>query len=228
MFTTSFTRRIRLAGLVGLVLMDADDGTGSGAPSPPPADNGGGSDGDGTNPPESGGAPPAPTFTAEQQEAINAEVARQLGSAVAPKVNAAKAQWAKDLQAMADAENQTAEQKAEAAATQARQEADTAIAKANGTLVKAAASLAAVSAGAKADRVEALLTLADLSDVEVTDGTPDAKAIQSAVASALSKFPEFKAATSGGASGGDLNGGSSDAPKPKTLGDALTQHYATT
>lgn len=150
----------------------------------------------------------APQFTAEQQAAINAEVARQIGGAVAPKVAAAIAKHNADLKALADAENQTAEQKAQAAADAARREADERIAAADKTLVTAAAQIAALTAGANPARVAALLKLADLTSVEVTDGTPDAAAIKTAIDAALKDFPEFKAAApTGGASGGDLNGG---------------------
>lgn len=152
--------------------------------------------------------PAAPTFTAEQQTAINAEVARQLSGAVAPKVAAALQKQAADLQTLADAENQTAEQQANARAEAAEKAANETVAAANKTLVAAAAQIAALTAGANPARVEALLKLADLSTVEVTDGTPDAAAVKTAIDAALKDFPEFKTtAPAGGASGGDLNGG---------------------
>lgn len=203
-----------------LFMLNAD-GTGSGA------------GGDGTPNTEGVGGTPgteAPTLTPEQIAAVNAEVARQLGAAVAPKIAAAeqkaRSQWEADLKALADAENQTAEQKAQAAAEAARQEAAAAIEKANATLVKAAAQVAAVAAGANPARVDALLKLADLTGVTVTDGNPDAAGVKAAVDAALKDFPEFKAASAaaGGSSGGDLNGGT-NTPPPKTLQEAVTKHY---
>lgn len=181
---------------------DGTDGAG-GAGSPTPA---AGSDGEGS------AATPPVSFTAEQQAAINAEVAKQLGASVAPKVAAAEAkartQWETDLKALADAENQTAEQQANARAEAAEKAANETVAAANKTLVNAAAQIAALTAGANPARVEALLKLADLSTVEVTDGTPDAAAVKTAIDAALKDFPEFKTtAPAGGASGGDLNGG---------------------
>lgn len=147
--------------------------------------------------------PTPPVFTAEQQTAINAEVARQLGSAVAPKVTAAKAQWDKDLQAMADAENQTAEEKANARAAAAEQAAQDRIAASNTRLIAADAKVAALAAGTNPARVDALLKVADLTAVTVAeDGTIDPATIRAAVDQALVEFPEFKTTgTQTGASG---------------------------
>lgn len=186
-----------------IIRMFTADGTGSGSGAGSEGATPGAGDGAGS---ESGSG--APSFTAEQQAQINAEVARQIGGAVAPKVAAAIAKHNADLKALADAENQTAEQKAQAAADAARREADERIAAADKTLVTAAAQIAALNAGANPARVTALLKLADLTSVEVTDGTPDAAAIKTAIDAALKDFPEFKAAAqTGGASGGDLNSG---------------------
>lgn len=195
---------------MGLVFFAPDDGTGGGGA------GGNGAAGDGGQGSQTGGSDRSqagtgsgegaaaqgtpPTFTAEQTEAINAEVARQLGSAIAPKVTAAKTQWEKDLQALADAENATAEEKAQARETAAAARE----AAADVTLIKAAASMAAVTAGAKADRVDALLKLADLGAVTVDDdGTVDQKSVKSAVDKALADFPEFKAGATPGTSGSE-------------------------
>lgn len=197
------------AGLPG-VLLAPDDGTGTGggaAGTPPPAGTGDGGTGtegssggtDGTT----GSTPPTPpSFTAEQQTAINAEVARQLGSAVAPKVTAAKAQWEKDLHAMADAENQTAEEKANARAVAAEQAAKDRIDASNTRLIAADAKVAALAAGTNPARVDALLRVADLTAVTVADdGTVDPATVRAAVDRALVEFPEFKTTGRPAASG---------------------------
>lgn len=231
-----FRMLIALRCLSGLVMLAPDDGGGNGGGNAgdPPAPAGSEGSGGGQAPHGAPAAtPPAtPPLTAEQQAAVNAEVARQLGAAVAPKVDAAttkaRAQWEADLKAMADAETQTAEQKAQAAADAAKAEAATAIAQANATLVSASAQVAAVAAGAKADRIPALLKLADLSDVTVKDGTPDADAVKTAITKALTDYPEFKTGATpppAGTSGGDM-GGSTNQAKPKTLADAVAKHYA--
>lgn len=230
-----FRMLIALRCLSGLVMLAPDDGGGNGptAGGPPaPAGSEGGGGGQAPHGAPAATTPAAPALSAEQQAAVNAEVARQLGAAVAPKVDAAttkaRTQWEADLKALADAENQTAEQKAQAAADAAKAEAATAIAQANATLVSASAQVAAVAAGAKADRIPALLKLADLSEVTVTDGTPDADAVKTAITKALTDYPEFKTGATpppAGTSGGDM-GGSTNQAKPKTLADAVAKHYA--
>ena len=224
---------IALRCLSGLVMLAPDDGGGNGPTAGgPPAPAGSEGSGGGQAPHGAPAAtPPTPTLTPDQQLAVNAEVARQLGAAVAPKIDAAttkaRAQWEADLKAMADAETQTAEQKAQAAEAAAKAEAATAIAQANATLVSAAAQVAAVAAGAKADRIPALLKLADLSDVTVKDGTPDADAVKTAITKALTEYPEFKTEPTppAGTSGGDMGGGANQA-KPKNLSEAISKHYA--
>lgn len=229
-----FRMLIALRCLSGLVMLAPDDGGGNGGGNAgdPPAPAGSEGSGGGQAPHGAPAAtPPTPTLTPDQQAAVNAEVARQLGAAVAPKIDAAttkaRTQWEADLKALADAENQTAEQKAQAAEAAAKAEAATAIAQANATLVSAAAQVAAVAAGAKADRIPALLKLADLSDVTVKDGTPDADAVKTAITKALTEYPEFKTEPTppAGTSGGDMGGGANQA-KPKNLSEAISKHYA--
>lgn len=226
--------RLLAVNLSGLVMLAPETGGGTGGTAgDPPAPAGSEGSGGGQAPHGAPAAtPPTPTLTPDQQAAVNAEVARQLGAAVAPKIDAAttkaRAQWEADLKAMADAETQTAEQKAQAAADAAKAEAATAIAQANATLVSAAAQVAAVAAGAKADRITALLKLADLSEVTVKDGTPDADAVKTAITKALTEYPEFKTGATpppAGTSGGDM-GGSTNQTAPKNLGEALAKHYA--
>lgn len=104
----------------------------------------------------------------------------------------------------------------------AEKAANEATARANARLIRADAKVAAVGAGVKADRVEAFLRVADLSDVKVNDdGEPDGKAIAKVVSSTLADFPEFKAPKgTGGASGGEHNGNGQPV-KPTTLEEAV-------
>lgn len=175
------------------------------------------------------GASGTPELTDEQRAAVNAEVARQLGAAVRPKLDAERQKWEADLKALAEAENQTAEERARSEAEQARREADEVIAKANERLVAAVAREVALDAKANPARVDALLRLADLSDVTVgDDGQVDRKAAAAAVTKALDEYPEFRAgatAATNGASGGDFNGTSRQG-QPKDLSEAIAAHYA--
>lgn len=212
-----------------IIRMFNADGTGSGSGSGAGSEGATPGAGDGAGS-ESGSG--APSLTAEQQAAVNVEVARQLSGAVAPKVAAALQKHTAELKALADAENQTAEQQANARAEAAEKAANETVAAANKTLVAAAAQIAALTAGANPARVEALLKLSDLSTVQVTDGTPDAAAVKTAIDAALKDFPEFKTtAPAGGASGGDLNGGggttvTKEQFEAMTYADRLTLHQS--
>lgn len=213
------------AGLIGLLVLAPDDGTGTGTPPAagtgdggPGADGSSGGTGDGTGgtAPNSGGGG---TFTAEQTAAINAEVARQLGSAVAPKVTAARTQWEKDLQALADAENQTAEQQANARAEAAEQAARERIASSNARLVAADAKVAALGAGANPARVDALLKLTDLTGIDVSDdGTVDTKEVRARIDKTIADFPEFKAGATPGTSGSEHHAQTITAEQFATMG----------
>lgn len=222
-------RRLMSAGLMGLVFFAPDDGTGGGGTggNGAAASDGQGSQTGGSDQGQAGtrsgegaaaqGTPP--TFTAEQTEAINAEVARQLGSAVAPKVTAAKTQWERDLQALADAENQTAEQQANARAEAAEQAARERIASSNARLVAADAKVAALGAGANPARVDALLKLTDLTGIDVSDdGTVDTKEVRARIDKTIADFPEFKAGATPGTSGSEHHAQTITAEQFATMG----------
>ncbi len=221
--------------LSGLVMLAPDDGGGTGAAGAPPAPTdaaGTGGQASGAGDPAGPASQPA-SLTAEQQAAVDAEVARQLASAVAPKITAAekkaRSQWEADLKALADAETQTAEQKAQAEAEQARHAAAAAIETANRTLRSAAAQVALTGANVPAERVAVALASLDLSDVEVTDGTVNTDQLNAAVTGFV-KANQWLVANNGtpppaGTSGGDMGGKPADT-KPKTLADAVAKHYA--
>lgn len=169
--------------------------------------------------------PPA-ELTAEQQAAVDAEVQRQVSATIKSKTAAAEAKLAADLKALADAENMDAEQKANARAEAAEKAADARVAASNTRLITADAKVAALDAKANPARVDALLKLADLSEVTVDeDGNVDADAVKKAVNKALADFPEFKAeaAPKPGASAGEH--GNQNQPKQSGLGGAIAAHY---
>lgn len=78
--------------------------------------------------------------------------------------------------------------------------------------VSQAATSKALQAGAKQDRLDAVLRLTDLADVTDEDGNPDSKAIESAIKATLKTYPEFRSGAKdiGGPSNppGEANGGS--------------------
>lgn len=188
-------------------MLSPDDGGaagGGGEGAPPAGSEGSNGAGEGEPPAGSGS-----TLTAEQQAAVDAEVRRQLDAAVAPKVNAAKAKWEKDLATFAEAQNLTAEQQADAARQAAEAERDAARREALTARAEAAFERALLAAKVPADRVPAGLRLADL-DLEALapDGKIDADAVK-ALAAATVQANAFLAATSSapGASGGEHQGG---------------------
>lgn len=129
--------------------------------------------------------------------------------------------WLKDQAADETTREKNRADEAEQAATKATETA-------NARLIRAEAKEAALAAKANPDRVNALLKLADLSDITVgDDGEVDPKAVRKAIDAALKEYPEFKAgAGKGGASGGEHNGG--DDKKPGNLKEAVAAHLAGT
>lgn len=101
-----------------------------------------------------------------------------------------------------------ATQKAEAEKAEAEKRASERESAALERVVKAEAKLTAHGLGVKPERVAAVIRLSDLSEVEVTDGEPDADALKSAIEATLADYPEFKAASqSVGGSGSKVAGG---------------------
>lgn len=208
----SLFARLRFAGLAGLVVFAPDSGGapgGDGAPGTPAPTGGDPAPASGT---PSGGDPDPGTLTPEQQAAVNAEVQRQLSAAVTPKLSAARSKWENDLKAFAEAENLTAEQQAAAARQAAETERDAARREALTARVESTASRQALTAGVKPDRVDALLRLADLTDLDTLgpDGTVAADAVKAVIDQTLAQYPEFKAGPTPPAQSGGEPGGSGD------------------
>jgi hypothetical protein len=85
---------------------------------------------------------------------------------------------------------------------------------ANERIVKADAKVTALELGAKPERIAALLRLADLSGVEVTDGEPDGDGLKQALETTLAEYPEFKSGGPNvGGGGSNPPGGGSDPEK---------------
>lgn len=199
----SLFARLQFAALLMLAPDDGGAAGGAGEGEPPAAGDGGSGDGSGAGDGGTG-------LTAEQQAAVDAEVRRQLDAAVTPKLNAAKAKWEKDLATFAEAQNLTAEQRADAARQAAESERDAARREALTARAEAAFERALLGAKVPADRVPAGLRLADL-DLEAIapDGKIDADAIKALAASTV-QANSFLAATTTppGASGGEHQGSS--------------------
>lgn len=214
-----------LTGLTVLTLL-SDGGSGSGG------DGGGDGGDDGTGASDGAGGSGSGTGDGaggdDGKGAAKVEMTQaELDALIAKTHGKAKGQAEADLKKYLEAQGKTAEEQAKQAAKDADDRAKSATEKANGRLVKADAKVAAVTAGVKGERVDAVLKLADLSDVEVSDdGDVDPKAVKKAIDAVLKEYPEFKAGGSGkgGASGGEHNGNSGT--KPKTMEDAVAARLA--
>lgn len=145
-------------------------------------------------------------FTPEQQAAIDelvAERVRRAERAAAQRAKEEANEAAKRAQ-MDETERLKAEK--EDAVKQAAE----ALARADRTLVAAEARVAAAAAGAKPERLDRVLRLLDLDAVTVEDGTPDAKAVASAVAALKDDIPELFGGAPSKRSGADMEGGDGD------------------
>lgn len=158
------------------------------------------------------------TFTPEQQAHIDKLLNDQFGKGAAKGAKEREAAIAEYLTQQGLSETDRLKAEKDAAEQRAQQVTETA----NQRLVLADAKVAAVTAGAKSDRVAALLKLVDLSDIGVDDaGNVDAKAIEKAVKKGLDEYPEFKAVDGKtGKSSTEMNGNGGKAPA-KTLEDAV-------
>lgn len=165
-----------------------------------------------------------PQLTPEQQAIVDAQVTKQVGAAMAKKLEAERKKWETEASEKAKRAQMDEAERLKAEKADAEKAANDAVAKANARLVLADAKVAAVTAGVKADRVDKFLRLVELDDINVDDdGTIDTKAIEKAVKATLDDLPEFKATGSGrsGSSGGEF-GGNNGGTKPANLEDAVT------
>lgn len=177
----------------GFLLFRPDDGNGGGGtppPTPPAADP--------PATPPAGDPPPAgKVFTQAELDAIvqkeKAKAEKSAREAAAAEASKAKLDEVERLKL----EKQESDQRAADAVTRA-----------NGMLLTAKAELTAAAAGATGDNVEAVVKLADLSGIDVSeDGTVDAKALAAAITLVKGKYPALFGQTGGSRSGGDFQGG---------------------
>lgn len=141
-------------------------------------------------------AEPPKTFT---QDEVNTIITNRL----AREKQTAADEKAKAEQTALEAEkSKTADAEAKAKAADLR-------------IIKTEAKVAALTAGTKPERVDAVMKLADLSAVTIgANGEPDAAALKAAVDAVLKLYPEFKG-TGASKSGEDFGGGNDPGPLTK-------------
>ena len=104
--------------------------------------------------------------------------------------------------AMTEAERLKAEKE------EAERKAQEAQAAANRRIIQAEAKAQSLALGVRPERLEYVLRLADLSEVEVgDDGEPDVAAIKAALEKVLNDLPELRGATAPAKSGSEFQGG---------------------
>lgn len=224
MLLTTLRSRLVFAGLAGMILLSPDDGGGAGTDGGQSTDANG--SGAGTGAASDAGTGAEGAGKGETKPVQVSMTQAELDAMFDKRIGQARKSWEKELGDAAAAANLTKEEQLAAERDAAIKAGDDKITQANQILVNAEARLAAVTAGVKPERAAALLKLADLTDVDVDNGTVDAKSLKAAIDKAIAEYPEFKAgAAPGGASGGDMNSGGQTS-EPKTLEDAITAKLA--
>jgi len=107
----------------------------------------------------------------------------------------------KEAQEKAKTDLQKAQEAKEAAEKQAKEALD----KANQILIQTEAKLQAVALGVKPERVDYLLKLADLSEIEIKNGVVDKEAVKLAVEKVLNEVPELKQTAASSKGGSDFS-----------------------
>lgn len=164
------------------------------------------------DPPTGGGNDPEPEpnkgagrlFTQEELDAI-----------IAKRLARERRQWEQQLEeerkkaAMTEAERLRAEKE------EAERRAQAAIEAANQRAIRAEARVQAAALGVRPERLDYVLRLLDLSEIEVgEDGTPDAGAIKQAVEQLLRDLPELKGSTGSVGTGTNPGGQDPDIKNP--------------
>lgn len=158
------------------------------------------------NPPTGGDNDPEPGSTGNKGKLFTQE---ELDAIIAKRLARERRQWEQQLEeerkkaAMTEAERLRAEKE------EAERRAQAAIEAANQRAIRAEARVQAAALGVRPERLDYVLRLLDLSEIEVgEDGTPDAGAIKQAVEQLLRDLPELKGST--GSVGTGTNPGSQD------------------
>lgn len=169
--------------------------------------------------------PPGPELTPEQQALVDAQVTKQVGAAMAKKIEAEKKKWEAEVKTAADREKMEETDRLKAEKADADKAVEDARREVLTTRAEVTAERLALKADVDPDRVTRFLEIAKISDQIdglTDDGKPDEKAITKLVADTLKDWPEFKKAEPGGRgrSGGDFNGHNGET-KPANLQDAV-------
>lgn len=163
-------------------------------------------------------APAKVEFTPEQQAAIDALVAERVRRAERTAAQRAKdeADEAARRAQMDEVDRLKAEKDdAEKAAGEAAKRADKAI-------VRAEARVASLAAGVPAERLDRVLRLLDLDDIEVENGAPDGAAVEAAVKALKTDVPELFGGKAPRRSGADMDDGDNDRTWTRAQIAALT------
>lgn len=183
-----------------------EDGAGAGAGGGGEAGASGGTAGGG----ESAGGDGGQQQTGGQAsggEASKTFTQADLDRIVGERVAAEKAKHEKALKDAQDLAGKNELEKAQLEKTKAEERATEITKTAAQRIARTEAKVAALAAGAKPDRVEALIKQADLTGAISDDGDVDDAKVKAAVEKALTAYPEWKAAPGTQRSGGDLGGG---------------------
>ena len=223
----SLLARLQFAALAGLVLFAPDDGGAAGGDAGGTGSTGAGGASTGT---DGGTPPPAPTDPADADAAkvtgktfTQEQVAEMVAKERAKAAKTAEVAKAAERAKMDEVERLKAENADKDKATADRES------KATARNVDADLKVEALAAGVSPERAATFLRLVDRTDITVNDDLiADTKAVKKAIADALKDAPEFKAAADAkpaGTSGGNMNGKPAEG-KPKTLADAIADHYS--
>jgi hypothetical protein len=169
-------------------------------------------------------------LTPEQQAIVDAQVTKQVGAAMAKKIEAERKKWEADAKTAAEREKMEETERLKAEKADADKAVETAKREVLTTRVEVTAERLALKADVDPDRVTRFIQLANIDDKIddlVADDKPDDKAVGKLIDATLKEWPEFKKANGKGSgrSGGEFNGNNGDT-KPATLEDAVSARYA--
>jgi len=166
----------------------ADPGTGNTPPAAP------------ATPPAAPATPPASvTFTADQLNEIDRITTERTTRASQAALKSyfeqqgmTADQATEAIKAYKETNKSKLSPEAQAQIEAANTKATEALKQADATLIKADATVQAGQLQIRADRLDTVLSMADISKVKVTDGKVDSAAVKAALEAVLTKFPEWK------------------------------------
>ncbi len=166
-----------------------------------------------------------PKLTPEQQAIVDAQVTKQVGAAMAKKLEAERKKWEADAKTAADREKMEETERLKAEKADADKAVEDARHEVLTTRVEVTAERLALKSDVDPDRVARFIEIAKIGDSidDLTDdGKPDEKAVGKLIADTLKDWPEFKKTAKGrtGNSGGEFNGNNGNT-KPSNLEEAV-------